>query len=877
MRGLVTVTKVFKDGTKERILEDSCNVLTGGFGIGITSMFTTAPTQLADRFHFKYFQVGTSGYHQDLPTIKTPQSIDHSEWAYSLPLTTHNKIYELSSALTSVDSYGTDGDIELVTKEVLTVTNPFSPQESLNYTTSSLLLAKLPNHPTTNLTDQSVNTKITIDRESLNGISIKEFGLFSENPEGTFIPRPVMSAYKSLPEPIVKTSDFSLDVEWIIQLDPSPLRTLNYYDEWDLFRIGDVLRFYPAVKAVGSNFYLNTVDKNTTYDILVESTSPTPHDGYLSYSLHGDAVSGLHYSIDSSAASPLFVPRGSTLITIPVSAIDTTGYYNSNTRLDLRMDGFTGGMGIPQVLRDSTPPNFMLYFKSSNAPPIVELGVDNTGASSIVSGLLDVSCLDTVSVYLEFSSNGAIVVEDPSSLGSTTLLSSTTAIVSGAILTIPVSTTSGTVIVSGGAGVSVEVSSYNIVSGPPTIEYNKFAHSNNFSNEIQPSASIGIQDITDHAADLLVKNNRWWRENLGAGRVYHAGYPTIKVHSGNDTYTTQPPQALYMDSYILPNIKAPDGVQDATLSYATSAIYIWPENQFINKANYASTGQPKPVDSPPKIRRSYTTFDTDSLNRGIGRQSQTMEYESTMSSIVLSMYVRKLPSAVQVPHPILKESSMVDTNEHVHIEIFSRGFKETGNAVTPGAQGAGCWATFKWNAGGGLDLVEVDGKKAFDPTGGLYLSAGCFSGTSDDIGKFGYQDKWAGRDGWYRVYLAAEVPVSITNAATNANLNYDGSGSLSQYFLFPTCSGLKSGLGGLGLPGWGGTISAAPSVLSGTVTSWAQYEETLKADTTYGSGTLLEQGKVPREYQPRVNDFWEPLGNVYLSPTLGKQKVTVSL
>ena len=874
MRGLVTVTKVFKDGRKERILEDSCNVLTGGFGISITSMLTTSPTALADRFHFKYFQVGVSGYHQDLPIIRTPQSIDHSEWAYSLPLATHNKIYELSSALTSVDSYGTDGDIDLVTKEVLTVTNPFSPQESLNYTTSSLLLAKLPNHPTTNLTDQSVNTKITIDRESLNGISIKEFGLFSENPEGLYIPRPVMSAYKSLPEPIVKTSDFSLDVEWIIKLDPSPIPdTLNYYDEWDLFRIGDVLRFYPAVKYAGGNFYLDTVDKNTTYDILVESTTPTPHDGYLSYSLQGDAVSGLHYSINSSATSPMFVPKGSTLITIPVSAIDTTGYYNSNTRLDLHMTSFTGGLGVPQVLRDSTPPNFMLYFKSSNAPPVVELGVDNTGASSIVSGLLDTSCLNTVSVYLDFSSNGAIVVEDPSSLGGATLLSSTTAIVSGVLLTIPVSATSGTVIVSGGGSTSVQVSSYNIVSGPPSIEYNKFAHSNKFENELQPSAFISIQDITDHAQDLLVKNNRWWRENVGASRIYHPGYPTLKTHSGNDTYTTGPPQSLYAHSYVLPNVKAPDGVQNATLNYATSAIYIWPENLSTNKADYASTGQPKPVDSPPKVRRSFTTFETDSLNRGIGRQSQTMEFNSAMSSVVLSMYVRKLPSATQVPHPMLKESSMVDTNEKVHIELFSRGFKETGDTVTPDSVGAGCWATFKWNAAGGLDLEEFDGKKAFNDAS-LYLSAGCFSGTSDDVGKFGYQDKWAGRDGWFRVYLAAEVPVKLTDAADNANLNYDGSGAISQFFLFPTCKGKRS-TGGISLPGYTASVSSAPSVLSGTVTSWAQYEETLKTDTAGGS-TLLEQGKVPREYQPRVNDFWEPLGNVYLTPTTAKQKVTVS-
>ena len=330
---------------------------------------------------------------------------------------------------------------------------------------------------------------------------------------------------------------------------------------------------------------------------------------------------------------------------------------------------------------------------------------------------------------------------------------------------------------------------------------------------------------------------------------------------------------LYAHSYTLPNIKAPDGVQAATLSYATSAIYIWPENKSLNKANYESTGQPKPVNSPPKIRRSYSTFETDSLNRGIGRESQTMEYESTMSSIVLSMYVKRLPSAEQVAHPMLKESSMVDTNELVHIELYSRGFKETTNTLIPGSAGAGCWATFKWNSSGGLDLTEVDAVQAFDDAG-LYLSAGCFSGITNDVGKFGYQDPWAGRDGWYRVYLAAEIPVAITDAATNADLNYDGSGAVSQFFMFPTCSGVRSS-GGIKLPGYTASISSAPSVLSGTVHAWAQYEETLKADTAGGS-TLLEQGKVPNVYQPRVNDFWEPLGNVFLSPTTGKQKVTVS-
>ena len=186
MKGIVSICKVFKDGRREPVIQESCNVLTDGFGMSVASMLSTGPDQLAERFHFKYFQVGVSGYYQYGP-INNPIGADPyveidkyslEKFSDALPHSTHNNFYELSSALTDASSYGT-GNLKTVTKEVLTVTNPFVQQSDLEYTTSSMLLVELPDHPCTNLTDRSVNFKLTIDTDSLNGVAMREIGLFA--------------------------------------------------------------------------------------------------------------------------------------------------------------------------------------------------------------------------------------------------------------------------------------------------------------------------------------------------------------------------------------------------------------------------------------------------------------------------------------------------------------------------------------------------------------------------------------------------------------------------------------------------------------------------------------------------------------------------
>jgi len=887
MKGLVTISKVFKDGRRECVLNQERNVLTDGFAIGLTSIFTSTPTKELDQYHFKYFQIGTDSYYSDV--IIPEVNIDNSEFAYALPYTTHNNFYELSSAITDVEDYGLDGDVEVVEREILTVTNPpFTLSENLNYTTKKVLLAKLPNHPTTKITERSVHVKITIDRESLNGVSIKEMGLFCENPENKFRPVAALAAYKSIPEAIVKTPDFALDIEWVIKLD-SYTENDPYYDVWDLQRIGDTLRFYPGVSGRAAAFYTATIGDDKLYNtpgdgpgtgtgrvakgryiVKVESFVPTTKDGYLHYSLSGNAVSGLHYEIDYRTHSPIYVPKGTTSISIPVYNLESdNAYSNSSTYLEIHLDEFTGGKPLPEVFKDSTPDYFRLFFKNSETPPVISLGTSTVDGVAAVTASLDVSCMSPVDAYLKFDSTGDLIVKDSRD---SVILSSDDPVDKGALLTIPVGEVLGYVTVSGDSGTSVEVSCYNIVEGTP--ETNFFSHSNDFSPEEQIPTVISIKDIVSHTEDLITTNSYWWRHTIGHGRIYHPGYPTQKTHSGNDTYSTGPTQHMYLHSYVLSGTKAPDGLQDATLSYAPSSIYIWPEVKSANKTYYENTGQARPVDSPPKIRRSYTSFEKDALGRQIDRQSQTYEFDSSTSTVVISMYVKKLEEnggTVFVNHPNFVESSQVTTSEYFQIRLFSRGFKETGDGLTPGAASKGCYATFRWNPDtDGLEVFNygTDSESAWAIAGST-IQAGVFNGTPDDFQNFGRNDPWC-KDGWHRAFIACQIPDGLTDAAPNADLNYDGLGSVSQYFIVPSCSSVVDSKKA-DLPGYNGSLDEAPEILSGTVHCWAQYDRILKSE--FGP---QRNGYVPRPYQPRAYDFFEPIGNAYVSTLEANRKVDVA-
>lgn len=839
MKGEVTITKVYNDGTRERVLFEDCNVLTDGFGIGVCNMFTSNPADEIDRFKIGYFQVGTSGYYQETPILGGLQE----EFAYSLPLNTHNNFYELSSALTNPDDYGEQGNIQTVVRDIITVSNPFSPADELQYTSTSAVLAVLENDPVTKLTDRTINIKITIDKDSLNGIVIKEFGLFSKNPTNRTKDKPVLVAYKSMSTPIEKSDAFDLDIEWVVKLDPYSSNVgVDYYTNREIERMGEVIRFYPSVNGAGLKFYSYSMSasdatKVNTYDVIVESPTPTTRDGYLHYSLSGTAVSGYHYAL--SNPSPIFWPKGSHQAVIQVSALSSTSYSDPSTRLEIHLDKFTGGKRIPNTRLDSTPDKFYIFFNDDNTPPTAALSQTGTGPITITA-TLDASSRSDTYIYIQAEGTNPYEIREAGD----SVVQSTT----NYFIKVRAGQLTGSIDIASTVGTTVDLSSYNPLSSDT--EVNILAHSNNFGPEEQIPVSIKIQDLVDNYISVATKDSPWYLDNIGStGKIFWPGYPTQKTHSGNDTFSNGPTQFMYLNTVELEDTKAPDRVQPATLGYAPSSIYIWAHRE----------SDTDPVNSPPKIRKSYTSYSFDSLGRTINLPDQRQPYSSDTSTLILSMYVKKIDSPITASHPNYTEAEIVDNSEFVAIRFYTRGFLGVGNTLAPGTSVFTATATFRW-VGDYLEPYSSDLNGAFN---GQPHEYGVFSGTADDITEFGVSDKWAGTDGWQRIFFAIEVPPELTDAAAAIDLTLDGSGATQQWFINPTIT--HDGK----LPGFTGTFTA-PTTLSGSLMAWAQLEDIKDSvPSTYN-------GFLPAEYQPRETAYFEPLGGAYISSTASEQKLTLT-
>ena len=207
MRGIVTIYKVYDDGSREEVIRDKCNILTDGFGIAAVNLFSTDSNQKADDYTIAYFQVGTSSYSDD------------PDWTDSLPSATANNFYSLSAPVSSTDLYGTETTLKAVTRKVISVTNPFEEASALNYNYRDQVLCEFESDSVSRLSDRLFSAKFLIDRDGLVGQGIKEFGLFIKNPEHWLDEdRPVLAAYKSLEDVIQKNNEFTIDVEWIIDV-----------------------------------------------------------------------------------------------------------------------------------------------------------------------------------------------------------------------------------------------------------------------------------------------------------------------------------------------------------------------------------------------------------------------------------------------------------------------------------------------------------------------------------------------------------------------------------------------------------------------------------------------------------------------------------
>ena len=215
MRGQVTVTKIFKDGTREEVLSEECNILTDGLGISMVNMWTSNALLFRgglEDFQFKYFQLGTSGVVET--TGMTMEEFE--DWESTLPTDVENNFYELHSPI-DFSGYGSETTVHVDTKKIITVDTPWLPPEELTYKYTEQPVAYLERASTTKFVDDAIHIKINLDEGAAVGKSIKELGLFVKNPRVfKSDDRPVLGAYKLLYTPINKTDEFSIDIDWSI-------------------------------------------------------------------------------------------------------------------------------------------------------------------------------------------------------------------------------------------------------------------------------------------------------------------------------------------------------------------------------------------------------------------------------------------------------------------------------------------------------------------------------------------------------------------------------------------------------------------------------------------------------------------------------------
>jgi hypothetical protein len=206
--GHISICKVYKDGTKEIVL-DKHNLVTAGLGLTIANLFTGVGSKYIEEYAPRYFQVGTGtiGY----------ESVAASSY-----------FYKLSGAL-GWEAYGPDSDIEiekkyrgfLVSSNDGGVTyNEHLLASATSY--SSIIYSGIDDYfgvvLPTNVTKyymDSFSSEIVIDEKSANGSDITEVGLYSKNPRGLRDDSPFLLAYKKF-DAISKTEDFSIVMHWTI-------------------------------------------------------------------------------------------------------------------------------------------------------------------------------------------------------------------------------------------------------------------------------------------------------------------------------------------------------------------------------------------------------------------------------------------------------------------------------------------------------------------------------------------------------------------------------------------------------------------------------------------------------------------------------------
>jgi hypothetical protein len=711
MRGLVTINKVYKDGKVENVIKDEENTLTQGFSIALTRMLTKGEESDPNDFKFEYFQLGTSSYHEGFM------------WDESLANATRKNFFKLHSPIRTLDEYGKNSDMEIVYKNTIVAEEQFVESKDLVYIKENQYLAKLGEgkvsmlnyNPVTQAdalseseglgqvrrTQNSLLIRLRIDEEAANGLDLREFGLFIKDPEEVQgEDNPILAAYKSLSEPIRKTSDFFIDVQWVIEL----FDIVNNYTA-----LTDCIFFKPAYLERSGTEQRGTFVKDLSageyYDIELDSPVPTLTGGSLYYTLfnEGDetdddeftyAKRNVHYNLindqgygDVNINSPMVWEPGSSRKVLRFFAYPNPNHFRPRI-FRIRLDRFEGDKTVPLKRSNNYPRDFIIRINPSQSlsqEVLFDGGVSDylNGFKKCVVKTEDGSVFhDDLDVILNVeSSNSYDLRIDNGPIQNFT---------ESRKHKIPVSKGSSQLeIYLRGTG-SLTASLANREGVP----YNYADFSNNFEAGLAGSAltTVRVDDVIDHLSDLSTVNSSWFVDNFLGSKEWFDGFPTRNTHDGYDLYPQPPSPDIFVETFRVEGEEglAPDKLEQGQFSYCHPFLYTWPDregNIFARNGGRISLGKThRKVDAVGNSTRGRVNDD---------------RYRPVDETSVFSVYVKKIDSIVDSNKSILDKSGKTyqcSSSEYFSLEETNQGFPD----IQTEFDGAGKKVVFRWEPNGGV-------------------------------------------------------------------------------------------------------------------------------------------------------------------------------
>ena len=865
MKGLVTINKVYKDGRRETVMDGECNSLTDGLSRTIAGVLGSDPTKIIGNYKFHYFQLGTSSYY------------DSTGWDEALPDSTSKTFYSLHSPFTSVDDYGAETNVRVVSLDTITAKENFKTLTNVDFTTSSNVLGVLTPESTANVNETTLLVKITLDENAAVGKTIREAGLFVKNIENNVIAdRPILAAYKSMTEPIVKTDEFSLEIEWVIALSIDFERMENK---------GKVISFRPSKSKIVQNGvssqgvakykkednFVKYLQSNETYNIEIESSTPVEESGYLTWSYvdplddkTDTAISGVHYEVTDSTTSSIFWPAGAQKATIPFKCLDTSSSFEQKV-LIIKLDSFSGKEVIADPKTNHLPNEFVLLLRSDSAFPVLNLSSNiKSGATPSLTDdvKISTSSSDTIVAYLDVSSEAG-QYEFENVLFTSALGHHKVTIPSGALFK--------TYRVSSVAGTSLIVSSYNTLSGAtPTSAgqdlYQQATHSNDFRHSYNPVGHLTTLSYTDLSANINQlrgsTKSEWYKQNIVGPKSWYAEWPTSLSHTPSYNPLNPRPSEIGQSSFF--HDLTPDGLEPAQFVYANKLAYTYPTEDKLFSV------------SGTRITPNLEASGSDNLGRTIDGYPEVTRFSSAMSSVIYSVYVKKQSGTVLDPLSDMVDSTNVTSSKYLQLAIGTKGYPGIGTWFA----GKDKVATFQWSdTTSGLEVLDVstNGGAFILEDGGASFTihdAGVFSGTNDpgaDVAEYGITDKWA-KDGWYRAWISASIPAEMKDGSY-WSIGSDSLGAISDRYIHPAVGETlqaSASLPGLSV-GNDGSAYEVPVTCSGSLLAWQQYETVL--DPPGAPAALASNGFLPRPYQNRQFSWFSPKGGAWLT-SVGFQTTT---